>query len=617
MNRNGVTITACIMCLALMLIGTVRETESASKVTNAGRRGHSLWASSLGVYNPESQEDPGFNFPPHDASPQARIEFYENEIKKCNDYLDELSIGINKAQVLFNNVAGKYPFAGYMWSKQINEFEREVQIVCHRIKLHQENIRTEMARLPTPTPSPTPSPSPSANETRSDQSSDAPKNKQVEERNEQIKFIREYRNDLNELKRGANKVFREIEDYVKKIMSGVAPDFEVRTESGGGLVTATFSTPHGRLNVGLPEARLAGGTISGTVTAEPSGQNDAERTRNLKQLENFVCEIDGTPINFSDFSRTPGSESSHTLSFTMQMPIPPLSAVSTLVTLKDKDGVEKAECELPIEPNPSCAPAGPGQFKFPELVQNGQPLEIAGPFDGKRDTTEVKLNGQPVRVLAESPNSCVVENLNQNFGPTEITVKDGDVDGKGSCRNLGVRLAAPKTSLLKGEKTVLTVTVDGLRGITRNVPLLLQKQGVVSMEGGDTQTIQIRPSDVRADGTFSLTRTLTGLQAGGFGVTATVIDPARRPLVIPLTENAKVNGFRVKKEGNAFVIYVEGVQSPITGEPVDGEQKLEHKCLDLTKVPYINRLFLNKGVGKTKSECLVLITPRIIITEAD
>ncbi|MGQ0761634.1 MAG: hypothetical protein ACT4OT_06405 [Acidobacteriota bacterium] len=622
MKRNAVTITACLMFLVLVMVSSVRYPVSAShdeNLTASERRDDSLWLSSSGeARSVKPQEDPGFNFPPAGASPQARIEFFENEIKKCNEYLDELSLGINKAEVLFKDVAGKYPFAGYGWSSQIFRFEREVQIVCHRIKLHQENIRDEMANLPTPTPTPSPtsSPSPSANETKSDQSSDAVKNKLVEERNEQIKFIKDYRNDLNELKSGANRVFKGIDDYVKRIMSdGLAPDFEVRTESGDGLTSATFTTREGKLKLSLPEARIAGGTISGTVTAEPAGQNDAERARNLKLLQSLVCEIDGAPVKFSDFSRTPGSDGSHTSNFTTLTPNPPPSAVATLVTLKDRDGVEKAECELPIEPNPSCAPTAPGQFKFPELVQNGRPLEITGPFDGNRDTTEVKLNGQPVRVIAESPNSCVVESPNQNFGPTEITVKEGDVEAKGSCRNLGVRLTAPKTSLLKGETTVLTITVEGLKGIQQNVPLLLQKQGVVSMEGGDTQTVQIRPQDVRADGTFETRRTLTGLQMGAFGVTGTVVNPAQRPIIIPLSENGKVNGFQVKKEGDTFVLNLVNVQDPITGKPVDGEHKLEHQCPTMATIPYISRLFLNKGTGKTKSECLVLITPRIIIQE--
>jgi hypothetical protein len=417
---------------------------------------------------------------------------------------------------------------------------------------------------------------------------------------------------------------RRIREKLRKLRKALkpkppAPGFTVEDKSSNGLTTVSFSTPQGKLNLNLPEKKSAGDTISGTVIAEPTGQTEAERANNLNQLWRYVLEIDGKPIRLVSDSQTPNLGTSTILNFTTEMSIAPPSDLRT-TTLKDKDGVEKAECTLWRDPTnpPGATTTGPKQFQFPTTSQNGRPLEIVGPFDGKMNTTEIKIGGQAARVLAESPNSCIVKAPDQNFGPTEITVKEGDVEAKGSCRNLGLRLAAPKTSLLKGETTVLTITVEGLKGIQQDVPMLLQKQGVVSMEGGDTQTVQIRPADVRADGTFETKRTLTGLQAGAFGVTATVVDPARRPLIIPLIENAKVNGFRVRKDGDKFVIEVEGVQSPITGKPVDGEHKLEHQCPTLSKVPYLGRLFLNKGSGKADAQCLMLIvTPTIIIQDEE
>lgn len=397
-----------------------------------------------------------------------------------------------------------------------------------------------------------------------------------------------------------------------------APGFTVEDKSSNGLTTVSFSTPQGKLNLSLPESKSAGDSISGTVIAEPSGQTESERANNLNQLRRYLLEIDGKPIKIGSDSRTPELGTSTTFNFTTEMSIAPPSDLrtNTTTTLKDKDGVEKAECTLWRDPTnpPGATTTGPKQFQFPTTSQNGRPLEIVGPFDGNFKTTEIKIGGQPVRLLAESRNSCIVQSPDQNFGPTEITVKEGDVEAKGSCRNLGLRLAAPKTSLLKGETTVLTVTVEGLKGIQQHVPLLLQKEGVVSMEGGDTQTVQIRPEDVRADGTFETRRTLTGLQAGAFGVTGTVVNPAQRPIIIPLAENAKVNGYRVKKEGDGFVILVDNAQSPITGKPVDGEHKLEHQCPTLSTIPYLGTLFLSKGIGKTDGKCLVIIvTPKIII----
>jgi len=91
------------------------------------------------------------------------------------------------------------------------------------------------------------------------------------------------------------------------------------------------------------------------------------------------------------------------------------------------------------------------------------------------------------------------------------------------------------------------------------------------------------------------------------------VDP-NRPIIILLVENGTVNGFRVKKDGAGFVVELKNVKSPITGDPVTGEHKLEHKCPVLSKLPYVNRLFLNKGVGRAESLCLVMVTPRIIIS---
>jgi len=86
-----------------------------------------------------------------------------------------------------------------------------------------------------------------------------------------------------------------------------------------------------------------------------------------------------------------------------------------------------------------------------------------------------------------------------------------------------VLLSAPKTQLLKGESTTVTVVVSGLQDITQSIPLHLVKGGVVRMEGGDSQTKVIKPDEVKRGGTYSITRKITGQQAGGFSVTASVV----------------------------------------------------------------------------------------------
>jgi hypothetical protein len=104
-----------------------------------------------------------------------------------------------------------------------------------------------------------------------------------------------------------------------------------------------------------------------------------------------------------------------------------------------------------------------------------------------------------------------------------MTVKEGDKQSTGNFRNVGVNLSAPKTSLRRGESTELKVEVQGLEGIKEPVPLTLKSQGVITMTGGNYQPLTIQPSQVGGDGSYATTRGITGLQAGGWTATATVV----------------------------------------------------------------------------------------------
>jgi hypothetical protein len=81
---------------------------------------------------------------------------------------------------------------------------------------------------------------------------------------------------------------------------------------------------------------------------------------------------------------------------------------------------------------------------------------------------------------------------------------------------------APKTSLREGEQITLRVTVSGIQEPDRlplpELKLMNMTPGVVRLAGGDTQTIPIRPEDVSPGGTFTFTRTLTGIRPGGFAI---------------------------------------------------------------------------------------------------
>ena len=177
--------------------------------------------------------------------------------------------------------------------------------------------------------------------------------------------------------------------------------------------------------------------------------------------------------------------------------------------------------------------------QLPTIGQQGRPIEIFGPFDGNSSNTS--LNWTAVRsqvpdfekntenvsggfgLLAESPRKAVFECPTNVTGPIELTLSEGKTQVKGIFRSVGVNLSAPKTSLVRGERTTLTVQVSGLQGIKQPVPLTLDSTGVITMEGGPYQPLVIQPSQVGADGRYSTTRGITGVQTGVWGATATVV----------------------------------------------------------------------------------------------
>ncbi len=105
-----------------------------------------------------------------------------------------------------------------------------------------------------------------------------------------------------------------------------------------------------------------------------------------------------------------------------------------------------------------------------------------------------------------------------------MSVWEHDIHKREDFRNLGIRLSAPKTNLLRGERTTLEVLVSGLAGVTQDVPLGLENRSseIIGMEGGEQQRVMIHPSDVREGGLYRAQRGLTGVQPGAFIINGTV-----------------------------------------------------------------------------------------------
>lgn len=296
----------------------------------------------------------------------------------------------------------------------------------------------------------------------------------------------------------------------------------VSTATERGLHTATFELPQGSVTVNMPDDMAAGDVISGTVIAEPSGKNETERARNQDELSGYVVDIEK--------QRTPVARN------VFRWIVPPmLGGALTHVILKNPIGKEIERSAIPVQPKPpgmsgesvrSRGLSGPQDFRLPRIGQTGRPVQIPGLFDGDFGTTQVRFGGQEARVLAESPRKVVAQSPRNIVGPTEIEFRERGVTARGSFRNVAVRLSVPKTTLNKGEQTTLAGRVDGLQDLEKAIALRLENRtpGVVSMTGGDVQTISIHPENVELGGTFSFNAVLRGSRLGGFIISAEVAD---------------------------------------------------------------------------------------------
>jgi hypothetical protein len=213
--------------------------------------------------------------------------------------------------------------------------------------------------------------------------------------------------------------------------------------SHGGVNETLLSVAAGRVRIYLPEDIRPGDTISGLVSAEPTGKTEAEREKNADVLIGYVVEIAGARQTTWEKA---GKRLVSTIKFALS------SGTSPTGLLKSQVGNTISNFNIPVSSigitSPPTTSPGPDDFKLPTLGQQGRPLQIQGPFDGSFDNTTVRIGGQPVEQLAESPRSASFRSPENVTGVTEIEMKEGDVAKSAPIRILKLDLSAPKKNLL-------------------------------------------------------------------------------------------------------------------------------------------------------------------------
>jgi hypothetical protein len=366
----------------------------------------------------------------------------------------------------------------------------------------------------------------------------------------------------------------------------VQPAVSAETQTAGGLHAVTFQLPQGTIRANFPDDLAAGDTISGTVFSLPAGTTPAQKESNSGELSGYVVDVEQ--------QKTPVSDK------TLQWAVPPaLGGGTAVVVLRNPSGDPVARSPIPV--GVPAKGAEQDTFELPTTGTAGGFATARGPFDGDLRTTAVTVGGATAQVVAESPRKIVFRPPTSQRGPSKLEIRKGSLTASAPFRTIGVLLTATSTNLLKGQTATLTVTVEGLQDLTEPADLILlnRSPGVVNVQGGPEQHFVIQPQQVRPDGTYIQTRTLTGITAGGFNLMAIAnrrptlqfdltrtVDRAvidwQRSTGVPITPDARQSiGKSVMNTRNQLDDFLRA-QEPFHGEPVSiTDMLVRNYCFDL------------------------------------
>lgn len=221
------------------------------------------------------------------------------------------------------------------------------------------------------------------------------------------------------------------------------------------IIYSIAVSPVQKVQFRLPKDIRSGDMISVTVYEKKTSSKEADN-KSSATLEGMVIEIDGKQTKLGD----------RLFKF-----IVPAGITSLPFLLKNSAGQVLEQGQIPINSYFDTRwqePVGGLGYKFaPEAV--GQPaktLRVTGSFDGNAANTNISLGGQSCEIIAESNRMSLVQVLqNSATGVSYLTIEENNIKEEHKINVAKLTLSANKTTLRKGEKATITVTVIGLEGL--------------------------------------------------------------------------------------------------------------------------------------------------------
>lgn len=322
-------------------------------------------------------------------------------------------------------------------------------------------------------------------------------------------------------KKNTNAAIKMLAITVLAVAASFKPAFCQEPEIDKDLIIYSMAvSPDQKVKFRLPLDIRSGDMITGTVVEEKTSLKGVDN-KSSATLQGMVIEIDGKQTKLGD----------RLFKFLV-----PAGITSLPFLLKNSAGQVLEQGQIPINSYFDTRwqePVGGLGYKFaPEAVgQPGKALRITGNFDGNAANTNVSLGGQSCEVIAESNRMSIVQVPQEaTAGVSNLKVEENNIKEEHKINIAKLNLSANKTTLRRGEKTTITVTVSGLENLDykkSNLKIRLENQSpqtIVFLKENNVIIKEINAESVK-NGKYEFSTRISALMKGAYTVTATITSP--------------------------------------------------------------------------------------------
>ncbi len=294
---------------------------------------------------------------------------------------------------------------------------------------------------------------------------------------------------------------------------------ETSTTNKNNLTVVKVKTANGTVTVKLPQDIHAGDIISGTVIADLKKSTKKKKSKKEKKkedkafynLQSSKLRICGIVTDVSDKKfhfKVPENNVSNTI----------------LLQLLDKEMTILSNEKIPIN-NTIRDFLTP--LQTPGYLRSGYTQKIKGTFDGNLTNSTINLNGKALDILAESPETIIV-NVPENIsGIQELEIIENDTNFTKNVSVINLNLSVDKSSLSSGETTNLHLNVSGLENIETPITVYIDNytEGSVTLQNGNHQKLVIKPDLIDSQGIYNNNLQITAIHPGGYSLGVEIEEP--------------------------------------------------------------------------------------------